>query len=244
MPLSKVFTPGEVLVAADVNTYLANNGYQLNDILKITSSTTFEKADYPWLKAIKVKTVGAGGGGAGAPTTGASETSLSRGGSGGGYSESFITDIAGLDSSITVTIGAGGLGGAAGQNNGNAGGSSSFGTAVIAAGGGAGISQVAGGFPRLIGGLAGAAPGTGDITLAGGCTPIQVSVAAGTQALGASGKSIFGGRRQPSSTVGGNGANGETFGEGGTSGQNDQNQATARTGGDGANGVVIIELYA
>ena len=168
----KVFTAGEVLAAADVNSFLMDQtvmsfagtaargsaigtavegmvtyledsnliqaynstawvtvgnagtaAYNLVQTVYFTSSGTFSKGSYPWLRAIKVKVQGGGGGGAGSGSNG------HGGGAGGGsaYAESFITDIAGLDSSVTVTRGAGGAGGAAGNNNGVSGGQTSFG---------------------------------------------------------------------------------------------------------------------
>src|SRR5690606_4443808 len=91
--------------------------YHYCGTLYFYTSDTFEKADYdPWLRAIRVRLVGAGGaGGADTAANGAG------GGGAGGYAEAFITDIDGLSSSVAITIGAGGTGvngtGSAGVGN-------------------------------------------------------------------------------------------------------------------------------
>jgi hypothetical protein len=99
----------------------ASAGYVYKDTLYFTSNGTFSKGDYPWLKAIRVKCQGGGGGGGGASTTGASNPAAGSGGGGGGFAEKFITDISGLSSSESITVGTGGGGntnanGSAGNN--------------------------------------------------------------------------------------------------------------------------------
>jgi hypothetical protein len=108
------FEPVDVFGAAVNGTAV----YRFVTTVYFTSSGTFTKADYPWLRAIRVKCQGGGGGGGGAATTGVGQQAISSGGAGGAYAESFITNIAGLDASVTVTRGAGGTGGAAGNNAG------------------------------------------------------------------------------------------------------------------------------
>jgi hypothetical protein len=83
---SAIPTPVEGMVAylEDSNTIEAYNStawvtvanagtasYNLVQTLYYTSSGTFTKASYPWLRAIKVKVQGAGGGGGGCATTAA-----------------------------------------------------------------------------------------------------------------------------------------------------------------------------
>jgi hypothetical protein len=65
VPFSKTFAPGEILTAADTNEFLLNQGYQYRERFTFTSSGTFVKADYPWLRAIRVRCVGGGGAGGG-----------------------------------------------------------------------------------------------------------------------------------------------------------------------------------
>ena len=131
----------------------------------VAGTSTFTKATYPWLRALRVRCQGGGGGGGGPGGTGASSVSIGGAGGGGGYAESFITDIAGLDASVTITVGAGGSGGssAAGSN----GGSSSFG-ALVSANGGNGGSYNAGGVSTasvVVGSEGGS--GTGNLVVKG-----------------------------------------------------------------------------
>jgi hypothetical protein len=237
------FTPGQVLAAADVNTFLVNEGYQLVQTLYFTSSGTFSKATYPWLRAIKVKCQGAGGSGGGAAATGSNNIAIPSAGAGGAYAESFITDIAGLASSITVTRGAGGAAPSAGANNGNNGGASSFGSLVSAnggTGGGGGTSQGVSGFPSFV--PAATTVGTGDLVVPGSSSFAGPQTRADFIFAVPSGGSFLGG-----STINGldsqNGITGVGYGGGGTGGQNAQSQS-AKSGGAGANGIVIVELYA
>jgi hypothetical protein len=90
-------------------TVALTTGYQYVQTLYFTSSGTFSKASYPWLRGIVVKCQGGGGGGAGAGATPAGQIISGRSGSGSVYAESFITDISGLSSSVTVTVGSGGI---------------------------------------------------------------------------------------------------------------------------------------
>lgn len=80
---------------------------------------------------IEVEVRGGGGGGGGGSTSNAT----GQGGCGGGYGKQVLTVTAG--STHAVTVGAGGAGGASGAN-GTAGGTSTFGTLISAAGGGGG----------------------------------------------------------------------------------------------------------
>jgi hypothetical protein len=217
-----------------------DTGYRLNQTLYYTTAgtATFSKASYSWLRAIKVRAVGAGGGGGGS-TGAASSASNGAGGGGGGYAEKFITDIAGLTSSVTVTVGTGGSGGSAGNNAGSAGGDSSFGTAVIAKGGSGGSGMAAGGTGTAFAtGGAGGVTGTGDFTVPGGSGG-NGRVAAGVSIVsGYGGASQLGGSvNQPGSAQ----ATGLVYGGGGTGGLS---ATTSAAGGAGAVGAVIIELYA
>jgi hypothetical protein len=215
----------------------------LQQVLRFTSSGTFTKATYPWLRAIKVKCQGAGGGGGGINSTGSNEIAIGSGGSGGVYSESFITDIAGLATSVTVTVGAGGAGGFAGSTNGSTGGASSFGSLVSANGGfgGAlGSAQGVVGFPVVP--PRGATVGTGNLVIPGGAafsspqtrTDFLFPSLAGGSFLGAS---------DQNTNVSQAGLTGLGYGSGGTSAQNSASQS-GRAGGPGAPGIVIVELYA
>jgi hypothetical protein len=292
----KVFTAGEVLAAADVNSFLMDQSvmsfagtaargsaigtavegmvtyledsnliqaynstawttvgnagtasYNLAETVYFTSSGTFTKATYPWLRAIRVRVQGAGGGGGGCAATTSGTNAIAGAGGGGVYAESFITNISGLGASITVTRGAGGAGGAAGVNSGSTGGASSFGALVSANGGTSGE----GGFNTGMGvfnnnGSPSSATGTGDLVVPGGSVPGDVTIEPAkiiSQPAGASFLSA-GNQMTRAFSSGTNGSTGNGFGGGGSGAANCENQATAKSGGAGANGIVIVELYA
>jgi hypothetical protein len=224
---------------------LTTAAYRYVDTVYYTSSGTFTKATYPWLRAIRVRCVGGGGGGGGCVATTATQNSIGQSGSGAVYAESFLTDIAGLDASITVTRGGGGAGGAAGANNGANGSSSSFGALVSAGGGVLGEGLAAATPPTVFGGVDGATTGTGDLVIGGGSSDAAFAVTASRCATGKSGTTVLGtGGVQRFSTTGGNGFAGNLYGEGGGGGLNAASQASSRSGGAGADGIVIVELYA
>src|SRR5690606_33273572 len=117
------------------DSYILKEGrsaYLYMGTLYYTSSGTFKKADYPGLRAVKVKAQGGGGAGGGRQ---GGVTSVGAGGGGGGYGEKFILadDLAPSES---ITVGTGGAGRAA--NSGLGGSASSFGSHVVARGGGGG----------------------------------------------------------------------------------------------------------
>jgi hypothetical protein len=221
------------------------DGFRFKETVYFTSNGTFTKATYPWLRAIRVKCQAGGGGGGGCPLTGASETSAGGGGSGGSYSESFITDISGLSSSESITVGAGGTGGVAGNNAGVSGGNTSFGALVLANGGVAGASGVASSNAGRSGGLSATGVSAGDLVIIGndGQSVILTDVRPIGFPIG--GSSFLSGQRSPTaSVVGAAGSGGRNFGGGGTGTYNYPNNAAGRTGGNGAPGIVIVELYA
>jgi hypothetical protein len=236
-------TDRTLVLPDEAGTVLTNNsiGYRYVDTIYYTSSGTFAKADYPWLRAIRVRVVGGGASGGGAEITGAGVVSVGSGGSAGGYSESFITDIAGLTASVTVTRGAAGVGvvGASGA----AGGSSSFGAIVTANGGNAGPLRAATAPATLIIGAVASSAGTGQVATGGEAGAIGVGLTTTFNNGGNGGSSVFGGGGA-GTTFNQNGQNATGFGSAGGGGANAQNQATARSGGNGANGIVIVELYA
>jgi hypothetical protein len=239
MPFTKTFNPGEILTAADVNDHLLNGGYQYRETVYFTSSGTFVKADYPWLRAIRVKCVGAGGGGRGREAG----DNQGGGGGGGGYAEKFITDIAGLDATVTVTRGNGGPGGIAASipGNGTNGGTSSFGS-LLSASGGQGCASTTGG--------AGGSGTGGDLNMSGNRGDADGSfsglIVAQQLRRGRGGDSPLGwGFGENYASAGGaggaQGRDGINFGGGGSggiAGSSDQ------PGGSGSAGIVVVELYA
>jgi hypothetical protein len=235
------------LDASDVNEYLVNEGYQIVETLYYTSDGTFTKATYPYLRAIKVKVQGAGGGAGAAQATSASQHSQGASGAGGAYAESFITDIASLDASVTVTIGAGGTGGTTSPTTGNSGGNSSFGALVSANGGSGNTSLLTTTFPNHVTGtIAGATTATGDLVIPGG-SPAPGSISDLNRGLTALGGSSFLGSPNRGRGIAANGFDGLPglgYGSGGSGPGNGASQATVRTGGNGAPGIVILELFA
>jgi hypothetical protein len=235
VPFTKIFNPGEILTASDVNEHLLNGGYQFRETVYFTSSGTFVKANYPWLRAIRVRCVGGGGGGGGTQGTNGHG---GGGGGAGGYAESFITDIAGLDASVTVTRGAGAAGGTTNVTGPNAD-ASSFGSLVVGGGG----FGTANGNPGL-GGSATAGDFLADGNGGGaGSFPSTSRFAPG----GSGGGSVFGGGgrgRELRVDQSLNGLSGASFGAGGGGGSQGSNSLSSASGGAGANGIVIVELYA
>lgn len=223
----------------------ASNGYRLRQTLYLTSGTTFSKASYPWLRAIKVMLVGGGGGGGGAAATSASMQSFGQGGGGAGYAEAFITNIAGLAASVTVTVGAGGS--ATSGSAGGAGGASSFGSLVAADGGAGGSVKPNNAYTAyVVGGLPGVGT-AGDLLISGSGGSTGTGDGNGLSASGAGGASRLGGGGRSNGTGAGNsgtiGVAGGNYGGGGGGASNNAG-SSARAGGAGAPGIVIVELYA
>jgi hypothetical protein len=222
-----------------------NAGYRYLTTLYYTSTGTFAKASYPNIRAMVVKCQGAGGGSGGTGASNSTGFGASGGGAGGNYAEKFITDISGMASSVTVTVGAGGAGAAAGNNNGSAGGTSSFGSYASAAGGGGGFGHPTYNFwiPGTGGAIGG--PNTGDFVVqgeeGGDSWPVNTNG-------GYSGK---GGRSQLSPGIravvawqGGGAATAGLIYGGGAAGSANGSSAAAKAGAAGASGIVIVELYA
>lgn len=202
----------------------------LRKVVTFTSSGTFDKADYPWLRAVRVRLVGAGGGGGGA-----SDTDVGGGGGGaGGYAESFIP-VDSLAASETLTVGVGGNGNTGG--NGSTGGATSFGSLVAANGGGGGLDGQAS-FNTYAGGVGGSAT-AGDFQT-GGASGGQSSEGNTFSQGGTGGSSLLGGGGRSGNNSGGDNASG--YGGGGGGGANNA-ASTLRAGGAGGDGVIIVELF-
>jgi hypothetical protein len=251
--LSKIFSSDTALAtdAEVADNFIAKaDGYIYRQTVYFTSSGTFSKASYPWLRAIRVKCQGGGGGGGGVGSIPTGQIICARSGSGGVYAESFITNISGLSSSVTVTVGTGGAGGAAGNNAGSNGGTSSFGSSVSANGGNNGGTADFTFPPNFPAGpVAGPTTGTGDLIIPGGESSIATALNTGWVHPGDGGSSFLGSTRDGEWAIGGvndglNGKTGSLYGGGGTGGANTQNISTTRSGGTGGAGIVIVELYA
>jgi hypothetical protein len=222
--------------------------YRYVDTIYYSSSGSFVKADYPWLRAIRVKCQGGGGGGGGVAATSSTEWGGGAGGASGAYAESFISNIEDLSSTVTVTRGSGGAGGV-GNASGTSGGTSSFDSLVSAGGGSFGESVNPANFLRTAVPANGSSSATGDLVVPGraGYPSIEIgdNVSQFNTHGGRGGDSFLGagGASQRTTNIGFNGLSGFLYGGGGGGAANNRSQS-ARTGGPGANGIVIVELYA
>lgn len=219
--------------------------YLYGSTVYFTANDTFAYADYPLLRAIRVRMVAGGGAGGGAATTAAGASSTGEGGGGGAYAEAFIL-VGDLDAEEAVTVGQGGTGvaGAAG----NDGTDSVFDTISGEVRADAGQGGVVRGTTATIvwqdaanGGTGGGS--TGDFKVAGGGG--FGAFASPTQSRGGTGGGSFFSPRGPQAPNGNNsnGNNGSAYGEGGSGANNVASQAVTRTGGDGADGIVIVDLF-
>jgi hypothetical protein len=218
--------------------------YLFGGTVYFTSSGTFDKGDYPGLRAVKVKCQGAGGGGGGAATTSSGQGAVGVSGYGGVYVESLIL-AAELSASETVTVGAGGSGGSAGENQGTSGGNSSFGAHAVAGGGeyGLGSGAATAGIFREATTTASTPAATGDLIIRGGISGLRIySTERALVPPGGLGFLSGGGTVAQGVASGMNGPTETRYGAGGGAGANRQSQGTARAGGAGGPGIVIVEL--
>lgn len=206
-------------------------------------ASAFLKASYPGATRVRVITIGAGGGGAGSTAT-SGQAAAQAGGSGGGYSERWIP-FTSLAASETVTVGAGGTGGI-GATSGNVGGTSSFGTWCISAGGlGATFAMTSGTTPATVPGATGAAPGTGDVTVPGQASfpGIRIDNLAATSGRGGDSGGGYGSGAVARSNNGA-GNNGLRYGGGGSGALAVGIGVTSTVnGGDGSGGAVFVEVW-
>ena len=226
----------EATAAEAVFSGFQTGNYFFRQTVYFTATDTFDKADYPWLRAVRVRCYGAGGGGGGAEGSGSSGASAASGGGSGSFAESWIL-LADLGASETVTVGALGAGGV--NANGGGGGASSFGAHVVAGGGGGGARGVRATSSATAGGAGGVAT-AGDLQCNG--TP------AGWARVGSNFVSSF--SNGAPSVLGGGGLasdnadapDTDTFGAGGGGGT--CTLSINRNGGDGGAGYVVVELFA
>lgn len=229
------------------------NAYTLKNITYLTSGTAATYTTPAGVRALKVTVVGGGGGGGGVDGQATANTNAySNGGGGAGYAIAFI---AAAEASYTYTVGAGGTGGAAGNNAGATGGTTEFknagATVVISSTGGAGGLGDTGATST---GAASGVPGVGSITGLG--TPGGV-VGSGTgeyangygryingqlYSLAGSGYCPFigGGVSTAAQATGTNATN---YGEGGGQVRTTTASASNFAGGDGFAGLIIVEEY-
>lgn len=217
---------------------LSTIGRELLDIALFTSNGTWVTPD--GCNLIVVYTVGAGGGGGGVSGSG-SNAAAGGGGGGGAFGINLITS--GFSPSQTVTIGGGGNGGVAGNNDGNNGGTTSFGALISVTGGRGGKGMAAGtALATVLGGSTGVLSVTSGTILGQGGGPGDAGFRlSGTAALsGGSGSSLYNGSQQ-SSNVSGIGSTGNALGSGGSGALSLDGNNYA--GGNGSSGLVIVYSY-
>lgn len=213
-------------------------------------------ADDTWSKpaglhSIVVELISGGGGGGGVDgNASAGYWAASNGGGGGGYSKKRILAAA-LGATEAVTVGAGGAGGAAGDNDGVAGETSSFGAHLQATGGGLGRGHTAvNTTPPYPGGPAGATGGAGGVGSGG---DINAKGSSGARGMAFAATILQGGAGGAAAAYSGHtlhlitssevaGYAGGVYGGGGT-GACASAASNNLAGGDGANGVVIVYEY-
>lgn len=194
------------------------------------------------ISVLEFELVGAGGGSGGCSTTGGASVSSGGGGGGGGYVKHTTSTIA---ASYTITIGAGGTGGAAGDNDGTAGGDTivtdgaSF---TLTASGGA-LGQGAADSENASAGAGGAATG-GTINYAGSKGDRSIGSAS---PVASTLSNTYGGdsyvqRGTDGPTANNVGVAGVDYG-GGAAGPYNSLSQTQRAGAAGGDGVLILTEY-
>ena len=183
------------------------------------------------LKAVRVR-LAAGGGGAGATVTQPANPDYSAGSGVGGAARGDLLPVyisaADIPGPVTVVVGSGGAGGAAGPNPGQAGGTSSFGTLISATGGGGGGHSGTNPSPGFT--LTGTAGTVGGL-VEGPAVTLTAYAAGATYGTRPAPVSGFGQQAIGVSTGGGNSSNGPSVGW------------AAKPGGAGAPGIVIVEEF-
>lgn len=210
----------------------------VKQVVVYTASGTFDKATYAPFRAIRVRMVGGGGGGGDSAATVSGESSMGGGGGSGAYAEGLIT-YAALESSVTVTVGAGGASG------GGTGATTEFGAStatlfMTAPGGAGGNGHLSNSIAAFVIAGAGGDAGTGDVTSAGRAGEIAARISGTTAVSGKGADSMLGsgGRARTTQLAGSAG----THGGGGSGALSFGAGDPARAGGAGGNGLVIVEV--
>lgn len=206
---------------------------------------TFDKGDFPGMRAVIFECQGGGGGSGGCVLTGAGVAAVSSGGAGSCYARSLILE-ADLAASEAGSVGDGGAAGAAGNNAGSTGGDTFIDTVsseVRGAGGPGGAGSGAAAASGSTGRTAGTVTGSvGDLRLPGGDGQGSAWRNAGTDIwfLPGGGSAHLAPKRDSgfTSNAGAGGLAGQLYGGGAAGAYNFPSQA-ARGGGDGAQGILI-----
>ena len=222
----------------------SNDSYRFNRRIAYSTSSTFNKASYPNLRAVRVHVVGGGGGGGGVEATAALEGAASSGGGAGCYAMKLVTDIAGLAASETLTVGSSGPGGLVGGDGGTGGTTIALGISASGGLGSLGDLATPGDYLVSLGALGGSTfTGSPDFARSGDNSQVTTGQtqrsAGGTGAPSEYGRGGLGGNAV--TAAGGNG-NGGYRGGGGGGAANSPSQ-TAKTGGSGGSGYIVLELF-
>lgn len=214
----------------------------LSNVTYLTSGTAATYTVPAGVRALKVICLGGGGGGGGADGQGASAGANGGAGCAGHIVEKFIASPA---SSYTYTIGAGGSGGAAGNNAGTAGGDTTFtdgaSLTLTAGGGGAGAGMLGTTGSRASGSTITTTATGGDLNVLGEVTSPATIIGGALASVPQGGSSPYG-RGGSGFLFQQAGNDGTGYGSGG-SGANASQEATNRAGGDGTGGLIIIEEH-
>jgi len=219
-------------------------GIGLIGVQRFTASGTYTPDT--GTQSIIVEVQAQGGGGGGCASTSSTQNCVSGSGTGGSYAEVYYSSAA----TETVTIGTAGAGGSAGNNNGTAGSTASFGSLVSCPGGATGAGSGALTDTTFFFALPTTGP-QGACTISGGTTikntaggapsPGIMMTGLGNVISGAGGNSFMG--------VGGgivaqNGSGGSAQGNGGGgSGGVSSNSGAAVAGGNPTGGIIIVYEY-
>lgn len=241
-PFGDIKSDGTVTTALENLSLGDASGYvgRLLNIQTFYSSGIYNPT--PGTKKVIVEMVGGGGGGAGARAAGTGQVAVGGAGGAGSYAKGLITS--GF-SGIQVTVGSKGLGGTVSDPYPSAGGASSFGSLITAAGGGAG--QPAGPtnsfpFSTVAAVVSGGATGANIIGTPGEGASSSVVISSSVIVDAPGGSSHFGAGGFITATNA-NGINGSGYGSGGGPSSVTEGNAAVK-GGDGAPGLVIIWEYA
>lgn len=192
----------------------------------------------PDAKAVKIIAVGAGGG-AGSVSGVASALGLSLAGGSGAYANSYLSNY---DSSVTITIGLGGTGGASGGNGSAGGDTTVVGASIVditAGGGSGGLGVTSSTGSQYLLGVSGGTANGANLNFGGNPPTVAAQITGSLASVSQSGASIFGGSVR--GVIDAVGIDANTFGTGG--GATGSTTATSYDGGDGSSGVVLIEEY-
>ncbi len=225
------------------NTILTLAKGRLLNVRTFTASTSYTPTAGTKKIIVEVQGGGGGGGGVSLSASGTSVSSAAAGGTAGCYARAQLDVPPG---SVTVTVGAGGLGGA-GNNFGGGGGLSSFGSMVSAGGGYGGNFMAQDSIPGIVVAVSSTQPG-GTVPIGGNMNSSTATTQynfgvrlSGTVAnSGSGGGSSFGngGGGSGVSNVGGGDAG--SYGAGGGGARAAGTAAATFNGGKGGGGVVIV----